>query len=208
HFMEAIARLRPGVTVDQASADLRRLSTRLGTENAATNKSWNVYATPLLDDMLGYYRPALLVLVGAVTLLLVTARLNVASLLLPRAGPRAREFAVRSALGASRARLVRQMLVESLLLAVGGTIAGGAVAMVLLKLALAWLPVSVPRLETTSLDARVLVFAAATTGVTALLFGLLPALVMSRPEARDALRFGTRTTTGLRTRRWNRFLVV
>src|SRR5262245_3030582 len=208
HFMEAVARLRTGVTLDQASAELSRLSTRLGVENRATNSAWNAYPTPLLDDMLGYYRPALLVLVGAVVLVLLAACLNVASLLLARAGPRAREFAVRSALGASRGRLVRQMLVESLLLAVGGTVAGVAGAVALLKIAIAWMPVTVPRLHSASVDVRVLAFAVGTIGATALLFGLLPALVMSRPEARDALRTGSRNTAGVRTRQWNRVLVV
>src|SRR4029078_1804076 len=99
HFMEAVARLQPGVTLEQASAELSRLSARLGSENRATNGSWSVYAAPLLDDMLGYYRPALLVLVGAVALVLLTACLNVASLLLARAGPRARAVPGRSGPG-------------------------------------------------------------------------------------------------------------
>ena len=208
HFMEAIARLKSGVTPGHAASELSRLSARLGTENPATNASWRVYPAPLLDDMLGYYRPALFVLVGAVALVLLTACLNVASLLLARAAPRAREIAVRTALGASRARVIRQMLVESAVLAVGGTIAGAAGALVLVKLAVAYMPMTVPRLQTVALDPRVMLFSLSTVCVTTLLFGLLPALVVSRTESRDALKLGTRSTASVRTRRWNRLLVV
>jgi putative ABC transport system permease protein len=208
HFMEAVGRLKPGVTAEQAAAELSRLSVRLGAENPATNNSWSVYPAPLLDDMLGYYRPALFVLLGAVSLVLLTACLNVASLLLARAGSRAREMSVRAALGASRARLLRQVLVESLLLAISGTIAGAAAALALVRLAIAWLPVAVPRLQGATIDARVMTFALLTICATMLMFGLLPAVVISRAETRDAFRLGTRSTPSARTRRWNRLLVV
>ena len=208
HFMEAVARLKPGVSVEQASRELAQLSARLGEQFAATNRGWIAHPVALLDDMLGYYRPALFVLLGAVALLLVTACLNVASLLLARATMRAREIAVRAALGASRARLVRQMLVESVLLAAAGTVAGGAGAIAMLKLAIASAPVNIPRLAQVSIDFRLLAFAAAVVAATAILFGLLPALILARTDPSDALKDGTRGATGIRGHRWNRVLVV
>ena len=171
HFMEAVARLQPGVTPEAAARELAAVNTRLGTSNPGTNRGWLARPVPLLDDMLGYYRPALFVLLGAVALLLLTACLNVASLLLARATARAREIAVRGALGASRARLLRQMLVESLLLSLAGTAAGAFGALTLLKLAISALPVDVPRLAEATVDLRLLGVALAIVGATAICSG-------------------------------------
>ena len=208
HFMESVARLKPGVTVEQSAKELAQVSSRLAAANEQTNRGWLAQPVSLLDNMLGYYRPALFVMLGAVALVLLTACLNVAGLLLARATARAREMAVRAALGASRARLVRQMLVESLLLAAAGTVAGAAGAVAILKLAIAALPASVPRLSETTIDVRLLGFALAIVAITALVFGLLPAIVTASTQASEALRDGTRTTTGVRGRRLSSALVV
>ena len=208
HFMEGVARLAPGATIDAASRELDALTGRLETEFANTNAGWTVRPTPLLDDMLGYYRPALIVLMGAVAVLLLTACFNVASLLLARAGARGREMAIRAALGASRGRLVRQMLVESLLLAAAGTLAGALGALILIKAAIAWTPVAIPRLDAAGLDLRLLAFAAIVTAGTAILFGLVPALIVSRARASDALKESSRSATSARSRNWNRALVI
>lgn len=208
HFMEAVARLQPGISVEWAARELAALSERLGAEHEATNAGWLARPVPLLDDILGYYRPALFVLLGAVALLLVTACLNVASLLLARATVRGREIAIRAALGASRLRLLRQLLVESLLLAAAGTAAGVVGALVLLKVAIASMPVSIPRLDEAAMDLRLLAFAVLVVGGTAVLFGLVPALLLARTDAAEALKDGSRTATSVRGRLWNRGLVI
>jgi putative ABC transport system permease protein len=208
HFMESVARLQPGVTPDQASRELAALSGQLGTQFVATNSGWLATPVPLLSDMLGYYRPALYVLLGAVALVLLTACLNVAGLLLARSGARARELALRAALGASRGRLVRQMLIESLLLAAAGTAAGVAGAVILLKFAIVALPAKVPRLEQVTLDLPLLFFSISVVGLTTLFFGLVPALVSTGMHTAEALKEGARSTGGARGRRMSRILVV
>jgi putative ABC transport system permease protein len=208
HFMEAIARLAPGVTLEQASHELSQLSGRLATAAPSTNRGWLARPVPLLDDMLGYYRPALFVLVAAVALLLLTACLNVASLLLARASTRAREFAVRGALGATRFRLIRQMIAESFLLAAAGTLAGAATAAALLQGAIRVLPASIPRLSQVTLDTRLLAFGLIVILTTAMVFGIAPALLLSNTRASESLRDGSRSATSRRSRSWNQVLVV
>src|SRR5262249_85838 len=124
HFMESVARLVPGISVEQAQAELTALTGRLQKEFAPSNKDWGARPIPLLHEVLGYFRPALYVLMAAVTLLLLISCINVANLMLARAAAREREVAIRAAIGASRRRLVQQFLTESLLLSCAGAVLG------------------------------------------------------------------------------------
>jgi putative ABC transport system permease protein len=208
HFMEAVARLAPGVTPQAADRELNALTARLGKEFPATNAGWNARATPLLDEVVGYFRPALFVLMASVALLLLIACVNVANLLLARATTRAREVALRAAIGASRRRLVGQFLAESLVLAAGGTALGLLIAWAGVKVLGVASPIRIPRLEAVGVDARVLLFTAGLAILTAIVFGLVPALLASRTDLQQALREGGRGTGGGAARRVRQALVV
>lgn len=192
HFMEAVARLAPGATLEQARGEASALAGRLGTQFASSNGGWSYNLVPILDDQLGYYRPALLVLFGAVGLLLVLGCLNVASLLLTRALARDREIAVRFALGAAPRQLVTQLLAESLVLSAAGALAGLIFAAAALPLIIATAPVPIPRLAEAAINPRVLVFALGLIGATTVIFGLVPALVLLRRQLATSLRAGER----------------
>jgi putative ABC transport system permease protein len=192
HFMEAVARLADGATIQEAQAAVASLGQRLQVEAAGTNAGWNSRVIPLLEDTLGYYRPALLVLFGAVGLLLVIGMFNVASLLLTRALSRDREMALRMAIGASPRQIVAQLFVESAALSVAGAAAGVAAALAVLPLVVAATPVEIPRLADAVVSWRALLAAAGIVAATTLLFGLIPALLLLRAQLGPQLRSGER----------------
>ena len=199
HFLGAVGRLRPGVTPETAERELSALASRLARDFPGTNTGWGVRAVRLDREIAGVFRPALFALLAASALLLVIACLNVANLLLARATTRRREVAVRAAIGASRARLLRLFFTESLVLAAMGSVVGLAVAVFSVKALLAWSPIQIPRAADIGLDARVLGFAIVVALMTAIVFGLAPAMTMSRADLNDALREGSKGSAGRRT---------
>jgi len=205
----AIGRLRDGVSFEQADGEMRRIYAELEKEEPQRNAARTVMVIPLQELMVGEIRPALLVLVGAVLLVLLVACVNVANLLLARSAAREREVGVRTALGAGRARLVRQLLAESLVLAAAGCIAGLGVAALCLRglLALVGDRIFIPRLERVTLDLPVVAFTAVVALATGILFGVVPALV-STSGSTDALREGSRQVGGRRLHRALNALVV
>jgi len=194
HFMESVARLRPGVTPERANQALAALGVRLGNEFSATNAGWTPRVVPLDQDIAGVFRPGLFALFGASALLLLMACINVANLLLARASVRRREVALRAAIGASRQRLVRLFLTESLVLALAGALAGLAVAVLSVKALVVLSPIQIPRAETVGIDATVLVFSSVVSALTAIVFGLAPAVLTSRAAIQDALKDGSKGT--------------
>jgi len=196
-YMQAVARLAPDADVESARREMDHVAELLAAEYPATNAGVGVAVTPLREEIVGDVRPALVVLLGAVALVLAIAGANVAGLLLGRASERGRELAVRAALGASRARLARQALAEGLVLAVAGGAAGVAAAWAALRVVRTVAPPELPRLDALGLDGPVLAFAAGLTLAVALACSAAPAL---RPAPRGALRPGARAALGARTR--------
>ncbi len=209
-IVEVVGRLKPGVTIPQATADLSLIEQNLAAQYPDTNKRFTAaQVRPELDDLVGKSRPALRVLFAAVLFVLLIACANVAGLMLTRASRRRAEVAVRSALGANRWEIMRQVLVESVVLSLCGGVGGVGLSVVLLKTMLRFVPESIPRLDQVSLDGAVLAFAAAVSIVTGVLFGVLPAWRMSRADPALALREGTRTfTSGRGQHRLHDALVV
>ena len=205
----AIARVRDGVTVEQAQDEMRTMMLALESEAPRRNTGWSAVAVPIHELTTETIRPALLVLSGAVLLVLLISCVNVANLLLARSTARQRELGLRTALGAGRGRLLRQMLTESILLATCGGIAGLLLAFMFHAALLALVAdrIPVPRLDQVRLDGFIVGFTMLLALGTGLLFGLVPALI-GASSANDALREGGRHGSGPRARRALATLVI
>ena len=205
-----VARLAPGVTLAEARADMDTVAHNLAAAYPEVDKGFGagISLISMKQDIVGNVQPLILVLLAAVGFLLLLACANVASLLLARCMARSAEFAIRSALGAGRARLIRQLLTESLLLAGAGGLAGLALSFAATKAIAAALPAELPRVSDVSIDTRVLLFTLAVSLLTGIVFGLAPALRASRTNLQDVLRASGRGSSGARHRLQELFVAV
>jgi predicted permease len=205
HYLAIVARLRGDVSIERAQSELNDVARGIARDFPATSTP-RVRMFPLQEEIVRSSSRALEIMLGAVVLVLVLVCVNVANLLLVRGSERAQEFAVRAALGAERSRLVRQMLIESLVLAIAGALAGLLVARLAMSAIVALGAGTIPRLATLTLDGRLLAFSLVVATASAALFGIAPAFRVARTQPGDVLRGQTRSSTGsaarVRVREW------
>jgi predicted permease len=191
HYLTVVGRLRPDVSIGAAEAELATIARGLAGQYPKDNESWGVRLLPLAESLVAGVRTALWVLLGAVSLVFLIACVNVANLMLVRSSGRSRELAVRTALGAGRGRLARQLLTEALVLGLTGGALGVALALAGMKALRAWLPADLPRVSEVAIDGRVLLFSLLASLAATLVFGVGPALGAGRANLSAALREGS-----------------